>query len=43
MDAIATEAGVAPRTVHTTFGGKREILSAICERWLEEAPPRRSP
>jgi AcrR family transcriptional regulator len=37
MDAIAAEAGVAPRTVYTTFGAKREILSAICERWLEEA------
>lgn len=37
MSAIAQEAGVAPRTVYTAFGAKREILSAICERWLEEA------
>jgi AcrR family transcriptional regulator len=37
MDAIAAEAGVAPRTVYTTFGAKREILSEICERWLFES------
>jgi AcrR family transcriptional regulator len=40
MDAIAAAAGVAPRTVYTSFGAKREILSAICERWLEEAHAR---
>jgi AcrR family transcriptional regulator len=40
MEAIATAAGVAPRTVYTSFGAKREILSAICERWLEEAGAR---
>lgn len=40
MSAIAQEAGVAPRTVYTAFGAKREILSAICERWLEEAHAR---
>ncbi|OHV35292.1 MULTISPECIES: TetR/AcrR family transcriptional regulator [Pseudofrankia] len=40
MDAIAAEAGVAARTVYSAFGAKREILSAICERWLEEARAR---
>ncbi|HEY5853824.1 MAG TPA: TetR/AcrR family transcriptional regulator [Aldersonia sp.] len=40
IDAIASEAGVAVRTVYTTFGAKREILSAICERWLEQARAR---
>lgn len=40
MAAIAQEAGVAARTVYTSFGAKREILSAICERWLEEAHAR---
>lgn len=40
MAAIAQEAGVAPRTVYTSFGAKREILSAICERWLAEAHAR---
>jgi AcrR family transcriptional regulator len=40
MEAIAREAGVAPRTVYTAFGTKREILSFICERWLEEAGAR---
>lgn len=38
--AIAAEAGVAVRTVYTTFGTKREIVSAICERWLSEAGAR---
>jgi AcrR family transcriptional regulator len=37
MEAIAAEAGVAPRTVYSAFGAKREILSAICERWLAES------
>jgi len=37
MEAIAAEAGVAPRTVYSAFGAKREILSAICEKWLEQA------
>jgi AcrR family transcriptional regulator len=36
MEAIAAEAGVAPRTVSSVFGAKREILSTICERWLAE-------
>jgi AcrR family transcriptional regulator len=40
MDAIAREAGVAPRTVYAAFGAKREILSLICERWLEQAGAR---
>jgi AcrR family transcriptional regulator len=40
MEAIAAEAGVAARTVYTAFGAKREILSAICERWLEQARAR---
>jgi AcrR family transcriptional regulator len=40
MEAIAAEAGVAPRTVYSAFGAKREILSAICEKWLEDARAR---
>ncbi len=40
MEAIATEAGVAVRTVYSAFGAKREILSLICERWLEHAQAR---
>jgi AcrR family transcriptional regulator len=40
MEAIATAAGVAPRTVYSAFGAKREILSAICEKWLEQAHAR---
>lgn len=40
MEAVAREAGVAPRTVYTVFGAKREILSAICEAWLEDARAR---
>jgi AcrR family transcriptional regulator len=40
MEAIAAEAGVAPRTVYSAFGAKREILSAICEKWLEDAGAR---
>jgi AcrR family transcriptional regulator len=38
--AIAQEAGVAERTVYAAFGAKREILSALCETWLEEAHAR---
>ncbi len=38
--AIAAEAGVAVRTVYSAFGAKREILSLICERWLEQAGAR---
>ena len=37
IDAIATEAGVATRTVYAAFGAKREMLNLICERWLERA------
>jgi AcrR family transcriptional regulator len=37
IDAIAKEAGVATRTVYSAFGTKREILSLICDLWLEEA------
>jgi hypothetical protein len=38
--APAGQAGVAVRTVYAAFGAKREILSLICERWLEEAGAR---
>ena len=40
IEAIAAEAGVAVRTVYSAFGSKREILSLICERWLEQAQAR---
>jgi AcrR family transcriptional regulator len=40
IEAIAREAGVAARTVYAAFGSKREILSAICEAWLERARAR---
>ncbi len=40
VDAIAAEAGVAVRTVYAAFGTKRDILSFICERWLEQAQAR---
>jgi AcrR family transcriptional regulator len=40
MEAIAAEAGVAVRTVYSAFGSKREILSLICEMWLERAEAR---
>jgi AcrR family transcriptional regulator len=40
IEAIAAEAGVAVRTVYSAFGAKREILSFICERWLELAQAR---
>ena len=40
MKAIAGEAGVADRTVYSAFGAKREILSVICEKWLEDAHAR---
>ena len=40
MEAIAAEAGVAVRTVYSAYGAKREILSAICENWLEDADAR---
>lgn len=40
MEAIAAEAGVAVRTVYAAYGAKREILSRICEQWLEKAQAR---
>ena len=40
MESIAAEAGVAVRTVYSAFGSKREILSLICELWLEAAEAR---
>jgi AcrR family transcriptional regulator len=40
MDGIAREAGVGTRTVYAAFGAKREILSVICERWLQRARAR---
>lgn len=40
MEAIAAAAGVAVRTVYSAFGTKREILSLICQRWLERADAR---
>src|SRR5690348_3905860 len=40
IDAIAREAGVGTRTVYAVYGAKREILNAICERWLERARAR---
>jgi AcrR family transcriptional regulator len=40
IEAIAAEAGVAVRTVYSAFGAKRELLSLICEQWLERARAR---
>ena len=40
MEGIAKEAGVGTRTVYAAFAAKREILSAICERWLAKARAR---
>ena len=40
IEAIAEHAGVAVRTIYSAFGAKREILSRICERWLEQAGAR---
>ncbi len=40
IEAIAREAGVGTRTVYAAFGTKREMLNAICERWLERAGAR---
>jgi AcrR family transcriptional regulator len=37
IEAVATEAGVSPRTVYATFGTKKAILGAVCEEWLMEA------
>lgn len=40
IDAIARRAGVAVRTIYATYGTKRQILSRICELWLEDAGAR---
>jgi AcrR family transcriptional regulator len=40
IETIAAEAGVGVRTVYAVFGNKREILSAICEKWLADAKAR---
>lgn len=40
IEAIAAAAGVAVRTVYSAFGSKREILSRICDNWLDEAGAR---
>lgn len=40
MEGIAARAGVAVRTVYSAFGAKREILSYICEQWLDRAQAR---
>ena len=37
IEAVADEAGVAPRTVYSVFGTKKALLGAICEAWLIEA------
>lgn len=37
IDAIAKEAGVATRTIYSAFGTKREILSLICDLWLQRS------
>jgi len=37
IEAVATEAGVSPRTVYAIFGSKKAILGAVCEEWLREA------
>ena len=37
IEAVASEAGVSPRTVYASFGTKKAILGAICEEWLMEA------
>lgn len=40
IESVAAAAGVAVRTVYSAYGTKREILSRICEIWLEEAGAR---
>ena len=37
LEVVANEAGVAPRTVYSSFGAKKPILAAICDEWLAEA------
>jgi AcrR family transcriptional regulator len=40
IETIAAEAGVTVRTVYAAFDAKREILSLICEQWLDHAGAR---
>lgn len=40
IKAIASEAGVAERTVYNTFATKQDLLAAVCSAWLEEAEVR---
>lgn len=40
LESVAREAGVAPRTVYASFGGKKQILAAICDGWLLESDAR---
>lgn len=40
IEAVAREAGLGVRTVYSVYGTKREILSAICERWIEQSGAR---
>jgi AcrR family transcriptional regulator len=37
IEQVAREAGVAVRTVYAAFGGKKQILAAICDGWLAES------
>ncbi|TFC93249.1 TetR/AcrR family transcriptional regulator [Cryobacterium sp. TMT3-29-2] len=37
IEQVAREAGVAVRTVYTAVGGKKQILSAICDEWIVES------
>ena len=37
IEAVAREAGVASRTVYASLGGKKQVLAAICDEWLEES------
>jgi AcrR family transcriptional regulator len=37
IEHVAREAGVAVRTVYAAFGGKKQILAAICDQWLAES------
>jgi AcrR family transcriptional regulator len=37
IEQVAREAGVAVRTVYAAFGGKKQILAAICDLWLAES------
>ena len=37
VEAVARDVGVAARTVYAAFGGKKQILAAICDDWLLES------